>query len=190
MPTPITHFVAGAAMSTLAPDNPRPLRTAMAFGLAGVLPDIDLMSFVFGLPYSHTFGHRGFAHSLAFAMIIGLVVAALLGTHHRGRRAWWLTAAAAFAATASHGLLDMATNGGLGVGLLMPFDGGRYFWPLRPIVVSPFRPNSFIEVVVPIAVSELLWVWLPAGVFIAAVRAVRGLSGRHSAATEARVPGP
>jgi len=41
------------------------------------------------------------------------------------------------AITASHGLFDAMTNGGLGVAFFAPFDNTRYFLPWRPIPVSP-----------------------------------------------------
>jgi membrane-bound metal-dependent hydrolase YbcI (DUF457 family) len=41
-----------------------------------------------------------------------------------------------FLAAASHPLLDMLTDGGLGVALLAPFSWSRYFFPFRPIPVS------------------------------------------------------
>src|SRR5215831_7502105 len=47
-----------------------------------------------------------------------------------------------FLATASHGVLDAMTNGGLGVAFFSPFDTTRYFLPWRPIRVSPSRFGS------------------------------------------------
>ena len=68
-----------------------------------------------------------------------------------------------FVATASHGLLDMFTNGGLGVALFWPFTDARYFFPLRAIDVSPIGLHGFLG---PAGIralkSELLWIWLPA----------------------------
>jgi inner membrane protein len=71
-----------------------------------------------------------------------------------------------FLATASHGVLDAMTNGGLGVAFFSPIDNRRYFLPWRPIRVSPiaitrfFSPRGYA-----ILRSELLWIWLPAGLF-------------------------
>jgi inner membrane protein len=68
-----------------------------------------------------------------------------------------------FMATASHGLLDAMTKGGLGVAFFSPFDNTRYFLPWRPILVSPisvtrfFTPRGFA-----IAQNEFLWIWIPA----------------------------
>jgi membrane-bound metal-dependent hydrolase YbcI (DUF457 family) len=42
-----------------------------------------------------------------------------------------------FLAMASHGFLDAFTGGGPGVASFAPFDDTRYFFPWRPLVVSP-----------------------------------------------------
>ena len=44
---------------------------------------------------------------------------------------------------ASHGVLDALTDGGSGVAFLAPFDDTRYFFPWRPIRVSPFWGGFF-----------------------------------------------
>jgi len=48
-----------------------------------------------------------------------------------------------FLATASHGLLDAMTDGGLGVAFFVPFDKHRYFLPWTPIRVSPIGVGRF-----------------------------------------------
>jgi inner membrane protein len=79
-----------------------------------------------------------------------------------------------FLATASHGLLDAMTDGGLGVACFSPFDNNRYFLPWRPIRVSPIGIGRFfsprgLEVVR----SELLWIWLPAALLVLSVWLIR-----------------
>lgn len=174
MPTPLTHFVAGAALSQVPPKTRgRHLRYALVFGLLATLQDLDFAAFFLGIPYGHPLGHRGFSHSLAFAAVLGIVGALLLRADRQGARSFWITALAAGAAAASHGLLDMVTNGGLGVGLLMPFDGARFFFPFRPILVSPFSPEHFLTVVASVLRSEILWVWVPLAVGSAALHGAR-----------------
>jgi len=51
-----------------------------------------------------------------------------------------------FLATASHGLLDALTDGGLGVAFFAPFDNHRYFLPWRPIHVSPIGAGRFFTI--------------------------------------------
>jgi inner membrane protein len=72
-----------------------------------------------------------------------------------------------FAATASHGVFDAFTTGGLGVAFFWPFSPTRYFAPVRMIQVAPLtvaRLLSHRGAVV--LASELLWVWLPCTVFV------------------------
>ena len=65
-------------------------------------------------------------------------------------------------ATASHGFLDAFTNGGLGVALFAPFDHTRYFFPIRPILVSPLNLSAFgTRRGAAVLFSEMQWVWLP-----------------------------
>ena len=59
-------------------------------------------------------------------------------------------------------MLDAFTNGGLGVALLSPFDDTRYFFPFRPIEVSPLSVRAFFSAHgLAILRSELVWVWAP-----------------------------
>jgi inner membrane protein len=104
-------------------------KAAVAFSTFSMVPDLDVIAFKFGIPYAAPFGHRGASHSLVFALLMG--VAALLLT--KSRR----TALAMLVVVASHPLLDMLTDGGLGCGVLWPFSTERFFWPWTPIPVAP-----------------------------------------------------
>ncbi|MEK1906822.1 MAG: metal-dependent hydrolase, partial [Pseudomonas sp.] len=64
-------------------------------------------------------------------------------------------------ATASHSVLDAATNGGLGVAWLWPWSEQRFFLPWRPIAVSPFVNGFFTQRGLLVLASEARWVWLP-----------------------------
>lgn len=67
-----------------------------------------------------------------------------------------------FFATASHGVLDAMSNGGLGVAFFAPFDNTRYFFPFRPVEVSPLSIEAFFSTSgLAILWNELLWIWLP-----------------------------
>jgi inner membrane protein len=91
-----------------------------------VLPDLDVLGFRAGIPYQHLFGHRGFMHSLCFALLvaaIGTPLARSLGSSPG------LTFAVLFVSIASHGVLDALTTGGLGVAFFSPFSNRRYFLP-------------------------------------------------------------
>jgi inner membrane protein len=129
-----------------------------------VIPDLDVIGFRFGIRYGDFWGHRGFTHSLLFAALLASAVL-LIGFWRvlpdLGRVPIWLYF---FLATASHGFLDAMTDGGLGVAFFSPFDNHRYFLPWRPIHVSPIGVGRFFAVRgLTVLQSELLWIWLPAG---------------------------
>ena len=105
-----------------------------------LLPDIDVVGFMRGVPYGAPWGHRGATHSLTLAVAGGVVV---------GLAARWFkrpvarTMAFAVVVLASHGLLDTMTDGGLGIALLWPFSLTRFFAPWTPIPVAPIGPAFF-----------------------------------------------
>ena len=111
----------------------------VAFSALSVAPDLDVIAFRFGIPYSAPWGHRGAAHSICIALVLAAIAAFATPlkpeqTRAQGRkRLWFLCAAVAV----SHGLLDTLTDGGLGIALLWPFSNARYFAPWTPIPVSP-----------------------------------------------------
>jgi inner membrane protein len=127
-----------------------------------MLPDADVVGFHFGIRYQDFWGHRGFTHSLVFAALLAtsvIVIASRPGVLGDRRLLWFYL----FLATASHGLLDAMTDGGLGVAFFSPFDTMRYFLPWRPIRVSPIGVARFFSPRgLAVLRSELLWVWLPA----------------------------
>src|SRR3954462_8971017 len=47
----------------------------MAFGALSLAPDLDVIAFRLGIPYSAPFGHRGAAHSLFVALALASVAA-------------------------------------------------------------------------------------------------------------------
>jgi inner membrane protein len=134
-----------------------------------VAPDLDVLGFRFGVQYGDFLGHRGLTHSIPFAAAATATVVAVCfrnGVTGMSRRSLWLYL---FLAMASHGLLDAFTNGGLGIALLAPFDNSRYFFPVRPIEVSPIGVRSFLrDGGFGVLASEVPWVWLPS-ILLAAV---------------------
>jgi inner membrane protein len=144
--------------------TPRIPKRAWAIGaLCSVVPDLDVIGFRFGIRYGDFWGHRGFTHSLIFAALVA-AVALIVGFRHGlpsiSRFSLWIYF---FLATASHGLLDAMTDGGLGVAFFSPFDNRRYFLPWTPIRVSPIGIERFFTARgLAVMQTELLWIWLPA----------------------------
>jgi len=132
--------------------------------LCSVVPDLDVIGFHYGIHYGDFWGHRGFTHSLIFAALVAavaLIVAFRRGLPSISRFSLWMYF---FLATASHGLLDAMTDGGLGVAFFAPFDNRRYFLPWTPIRVSPIGIERFFTARgLAVIQTELLWIWLPAG---------------------------
>ena len=158
-----------------------------------MLPDIDVISFAFGIRYEDMFGHRGFTHSFFFAALAGLVAAvktlgpaeagayepAKAGPYENegalGVGSWelgvlwiWFTAI-----TASHGLLDAFTNGGRGIAFFAPFSNHRYFFPWLPIQVSPIGVGFFSPRGLRVLANESLWIWAPSAIMAAFARMLR-----------------
>jgi inner membrane protein len=173
MPTIITHAVAGAAIAqVLAPCSIRAQVTWIAAGCA-MLPDVDGIGLRLGIPYDSLFGHRGITHSLLFAGLVVAVVTSLLRKKVHGGDLLRVLVCI-FAATASHGILDAFTNGGLGVAFFSPFDQTRYFFSARPILVSPMYAGAFLtERGVSVLRSEMVWVWAPSTVVFLVARFAR-----------------
>ena len=136
-----------------------------------MLPDMDTLGFKFGIQYSSQWGHRGFTHSIAFALAVAIV--AMCFSRQLKSRAW-IVGVLAFLATISHPLLDMCTNGGLGVALYWPYSNERVFFDFRPIAVSPIGISRFFtERGFAVIKSEFLWVWLPSIVLLFTLRGMR-----------------
>jgi len=174
MASAFSHAVAALSIGTCFYRPQTPKRVWVAGAICSVIPDVDVIGFRFGIQYGDFWGHRGFTHSLVFAALLASIVTfALLwrGAFVIGRFALF---AYLFLATASHGLLDAMTNGGLGAAFFSPFDNTRYFLPWTPVRVSPialtrfFTPREFA-----ILQSELLWIWLPAILLAAMVVMLR-----------------
>lgn len=159
MPTVLTHPALPLAIGLgLGRDIIAP-RLLVAGVAASILPDLDVLAFPLGIPYGSEFGHRGFSHSLFFAVLI-----ALLGASCHRLLATKFSMAFLFllAATASHGMLDAFTNGGPGIAFLWPFSGERYFAPYQVIEVSPIGISRFVSSRgASVLGSELVWVWAP-----------------------------
>jgi inner membrane protein len=161
MPTALTHALAGLGTGALLAPEPSPaLYYALTLGL-GMLPDADVVAFSLGIPYGARFGHRGISHSLLLAVPVSLLVA-LLGCTVLSVP-WWQLWGCFFAALASHPLLDCLTDGGMGIALFSPLDDHRYFFPWRPIRVSPIGRAAFSRRGLAALSSEVVWVWIPLG---------------------------
>jgi inner membrane protein len=179
MPSSFTHAFAALALGKVYASGKRPARFWVLSALCAALPDVDFVSFGLGVPRGSMFGHRGITHSLAFALLLAFAVVRFAFKEIKAfSKEWWALTIYFFVVTASHGLLDMLTNGGSGVALFAPFDATRYFFPWRPIEVSPIGLRFFSERGLEVIASEFVWVWIPAVLMVAAVMLYRKLRAR------------
>ena len=175
MPSIVAHAVAGAALATAAfSPHPVPRRVWMTAAVLAAVPDVDAIGRPFGNLAIEALvgGHRGFTHSVAFAVLLSAIVARLFfrtpqwtGLH---RRLW-----VAFAlAMASHGVLDALSTIGNGVAFWAPVSWSHYefsWQPLGEIGPGPRGPERAFDIVA----NEFLWVGLPALIVVAIARVSR-----------------
>jgi len=159
MPTILTH-VAVPVAATVALGWRRIPRGALLAGMvAAVAPDADGIAFKLGMAYGGLAGHRGFTHTLLFALLLGLAGYALAPRWHMRR---WAGYAWIALCTLSHPLLDMMTNAGAGIVLLWPLDSAHHFFAWRPIEASPISPRRFLSWRgVQVLRNEAALVWAP-----------------------------
>jgi inner membrane protein len=160
VPTILTHAAIPLAIGLGL--GPRVIsRPLLVAGIAAcILPDMDVLAFHLGIAYEHPLGHRGFSHALFSAGLIGLLAMLAATWLHSTRLKTFVFVALCMA---SHGLLDMLTDGGKGVALFWPFSDQRHFFPWHGIEVSPLKLDRILSGRgIEVLLSELRWVWLPA----------------------------
>jgi inner membrane protein len=159
MPSVLTHPAVPLALAAAYGQRYISGRLLLAGIGASILPDADSLGLDLGIPYGHILGHRGFSHSILFALLLAVAAALFYRTLRTSRSAAF---AVVLITCASHGLLDALTGGGLGVAFLSPLSNHRYFLPWRPIAVSPLDVDLFFsEWGLRVLRSEALCVWLP-----------------------------
>lgn len=177
MPSAFSHAIVATAIGKVVQPKQTPWWYWALGAAVSAAPDLDVIGFHFGVRYGDVLGHRGFTHSLLFAALLaGLVTIALAGQR---KIPWWRLFLFLFLATASHSLLDAMTNGGLGVAFFSPFSNARYFFPFRPIKVSPIGVGRFLSARgIAVVRSEALWLWLPSAVVFVAGTLVSAVVSR------------
>ncbi|MFL5328797.1 MAG: metal-dependent hydrolase [Gemmataceae bacterium] len=179
MATSYTHAIVGAGLVQLyRPGRHRVVYWSIA-ALLAVIPDIDALS---SASYGAMLGHRGYTHSIVFALWIAFFAATL--TYRLLQANLWKLTGAYFLAAASHGLLDALTYGGMPIPFFWPATNDRFGnWGPIPVadisweIPSPWRSRALR--------SEMIWVWIPTVVFVivlAVFRSCRRCSGNRHAA--------
>src|ERR1043165_1224538 len=158
----ITHPVVPISIAAMFPDGGITRPVLLARAICSVIPDLDVIGFSFGVRYADMLGHRGLTHSIFFAVLLAALVTYILADRIGGSSL--LPLLFLIVSTLSHGILDAFTNGGLGVAFFSPFQNERYFFPWRPIAVSPIGVAFFSDTGLRVLWSEARWVWFPFGI--------------------------
>ncbi len=177
MASAFSHALAAVTLGKLYSGKKQAAKFWVLGIVCGIFPDLDVLSFKFGIPYSHMFGHRGITHSFFFALVFGGLIAWAFFREdiYKGRNRLKLWAYF-FACTASHGILDALTTGGRGVAFWAPFSGERIFLPWKVIRVSPISVSDFFgEWGIRVLKSELYWIGIPCFVLLFSVWLFRKL---------------
>ena len=162
MPSVFTHAVAGFVLARSAVPQAYRWTLPLTCALSAMVPDLDAIGHLMGVPYGSFWGHRGFTHSIAFAVSWGALLAWSFF-----RKTPMLSWSLITLGTVSHPLLDMCTNGGLGCALFAPFDNSRMFFPWRPITVAPIGVGAFFSARGwAVLRSEMLTVWVPSAALL------------------------
>lgn len=162
------HFAPAIALAVAIGPRTVGWRLTLAGAVFAVLPDADFALVTLGIDrYSGPYGHRGFTHSLGFALALG-AFGALWAGPGRGRQ----LGAAVFLAlcTLSHPWLDGLLDRGICNAWLWPLDDARICLDWRPV---PMRGvplfgmerlrRELIWIGIPLVVSSLAAVWLRLG---------------------------
>lgn len=162
------HGIVGFTVTKLL-DNKNTKWLLLLAILSTILPDADVISFNFGIPYEAPLGHRGFTHSILFAVIWAILLMLIFGKQKK--RLWF---SVIFLSTLSHGILDAMTSGGRGVGFFIPFHNERFFFPLRGIQVSPIGVQKFFsEWGMAVIWSEIKYIFVPCLIIFVMIRFVK-----------------
>lgn len=175
MPTIFSHAIFAAAAGKAALQRRVKIWFWILIALCAMIPDADVIAYSFGVARGSMFAHRGFTHSIFFALLFGGIVAFF--THRFLQTGISYPKLFVFfsLATFSHPMLDMLTDGGSGVALFAPFTNARYFFPWRPVEVSPIGMRFFSDRGLIVIFSEIIWIWLPSIAILLTARLIRKL---------------
>jgi inner membrane protein len=180
MASAFSHVIVAVAMGRAFRNEELRWRELGLGAFCSVLPDLDVVGFPLGIQYGDMWGHRGLTHSVLFAALLAGILVALW---YRGKPAIAMTGLFLyfFLCTASHGVLDAMTDGGLGVAFFSPFDTTRYFFSARPVLVSPIGISEFFsEYGARVLANEAVWIWLPSLALFVLLRAIQHVRGAKS----------
>lgn len=176
MPSIITHAVGAYFVNQSIFAKETTWKIALCVVVSAMIPDADFIGFKLGIPYDSLFGHRGFTHSFVFALLWSIMLYVIFFYQKINP---FLIITILFIATISHPVLDAMTSGGEGVAFFSPFSNHRYFFPYRPIKVSPLGISRFFsERGFLVLKSEILFVWIPSFALFLVAKYIRWVKAK------------
>jgi inner membrane protein len=176
MPTIISHPAILLAVYPAFRKYQFSATTWVAAAICSIVPDFDVIGFRFGIRYGDILGHRGLTHSILFAIVLSVIVACVI--HQKPKL---VTFVFIFLCTLSHGILDAFTDGGLGIAFFSPFSNTRYFFPWRPLEVSPIGISGFLSgPALSVLMSEIKFIWIPCVLIFLLGRGLYGRAQNNS----------
>lgn len=173
MPTIFSHSIFGLVLGKTFIKKTVTFWFWFLTAVCTIIPDADAVGFAFGIRYDSLFGHRGLTHSIFFSILFGSFIALIVHKFLPTGLTFIKLTIYFSLATLSHSLLDMLTDGGLGVALFAPFSNERFFFPWRPIEVSPIGLDFFGSRGAEVIASEIIWIWCPALIIFILTTVVR-----------------
>ena len=136
----ITQIVLGGAIGEYVAGKKLGNKAILWGAVAGTIPDLDVFFRIFYHPIDAALVHRGFSHSILFAVVVSPLLALIfnrLSKKDIGFKTWFLLF---FWGIITHPMLDMFTN-----------YGTQFFWPLSyritfnsVFVIDPFYTMPFM----------------------------------------------
>jgi inner membrane protein len=128
------HFAPAVALALAVGPRTVGWRLTGLGALCAVMPDADFLLVALRFDsYSGTYGHRGFTHSLGFALAVGLLAMLWPGAPSQAQRRRSVVGFYLALCTVSHPLLDGLIDVGICNAWWWPLDGARHCLPWRPV---------------------------------------------------------
>jgi inner membrane protein len=177
----VTQGIIGAAAGQLAGGRALGRKAALVGGLAGLLPDADVLIRSATDPLLALEQHRGFTHALVVIPLGAAIAAAPFLLRRDARAKAGAIYAAALAGWATHGPLDALTS--YGTQLLWPFSDARVAWNF----ISIIDPLITLPLLLGVALAAALRRARPAALALAWTVAWIGVGGlQHARAASAQ----
>ena len=151
------HFAPAVALAAAFGTRHVGCRLMAAGAVCAVMPDLDFLLVTMQVDrFSGTYGHRGFTHSLGFALIIGLLGFAWPDRDRPGAARRAFRGSYLALCTASHPLMDSLIDMHICCAWWWPLDGLRHCFDWRPIPMRGVSIHGWERLRV-----ELQWIGLP-----------------------------